>query len=657
MELDVLVFGSSNIDYINYVNELPKSGETVFGVHRDCCYGGKGANQCVAAAKLGARCALISKLGNDKLGAQYLEYLKELDINVDHVEIIDGQSTGLTEINVAENARNMNIVLSGANMMLKCNDVLNARKLFRHAKVLLCQLETDERIVLFALHHFKGVSILNVSPAHANMNLELIRAPTILCCNRLEAAQLTNREQIDTLEDAKAAATDLIEMGANSVIITMGEKGAVYMSSSEPDLCTHVPAPRVPYLADTSGASDAFLGSLAYHISIYPNLMRESHISAANICAAHAVGHRGTQPSFPGPELFQERLCQYDPLYYIIGDETAETAQAEARPTAPTVQSECVCNVPTTMATPEPTPQPKRRSQSLLFGMPRKSKRESCDSGSDLSEWLTQRRTLQKEDHFQNRGDKVKKPKVQSKRRSQPLLFGMPRKSERESCDSGSDLSEWLTQRKTLPEEDNFQNQGDKAEEPKVLPERRSQPLLFGMPRKSEIESCDSGSELSELLTKRKTLQKEDHFDDKGDKSTKKPKAQARRDSKIAPVPIAAPVPIGMPRKSKQDSCDSVSELSGPIFETRKNHPSDDERDRHATARTSTKPMVLSTKETKASQPPVITPIPLPICVQRARTEKKPTEPCDSGSDAQEMQVKMPQIVSASSSACTTATM
>ncbi|XP_043864665.1 uncharacterized protein LOC6577735 isoform X4 [Drosophila mojavensis] len=569
MELDVLVFGSSNIDYISYVNELPRSGETVFAVHRECCYGGKGANQCVAAAKLGARCALISKLGNDKLGAQYLEYLKELDINVDHVQIVDGQCTGLTEINVAENARNMNIVLSGANMMLKCTDVLNARKLFRHAKVLLCQLETDERIVLFALHQFKGVSILNVSPAHPDMNLELIRAPTILCCNRLEAAQLTNREQIDTLQDAKAAATDLIEMGANSVIITMGDRGAVYMSRSEPDLCTYVPAPRVHCLTDTSGASDAFLGSLAYHISIYPNLMRESHISAANICAAHAVGHRGTQPSFPGPELFQERLCQYDPLYFIIEDEAA-VSEAEAKATETLVECECVCDVPMTMATPEPMPVPEPTRAPIIVP--------------------------------------VAIPEPEPEPEHEPIAVAEP---------------------KTMP----VPAKEPEAEEPKVQPARRSLPLPLGMPRKSKQESCDSGSDLSGRLKKEKALQKEDHSDEEGDKRTKKSKAQGRRGSKIAPVPIAAPVPIGFPRKSKQETCDSVSELSGHVSRKRKYHISDDEGDRHVTTRTSNKPMVLGTKETKSRKPPVVAPIPLPICVPKAKTEKKPAEPCESGSD------------------------
>ncbi|XP_064535211.1 ribokinase [Drosophila montana] len=332
MELDVLVFGSANIDYITYVNELPRPGETLFGMYREQCYGGKGASQCVAAAKLGGRCALVSKLGNDKLGDDYFEYLRELGINVDFVERAEGQQTGLSEIIVADNTENAIIVMAGANQCLKSTDVSRARRVFKRAKVLICQLETNEKAALCALQQFKGETILNVSPVPKNMNEALIKVPTILCVNRLEAAQLTGREEIKTLQDAKAAANDLIDKGAKSVIITMGPLGAVHLSSKDRDVCTQCPAAPVRFLADTSGAGEAFLGSLAYHMSMFPNLCRESHISAANICAAYAVGHRGTQPSFPGPDLFQEDLCQMTPEFNVIPDKapTPEPAVSES---------------------------------------------------------------------------------------------------------------------------------------------------------------------------------------------------------------------------------------------------------------------------------------------------------------------------------------
>ncbi|EDV99341.1 ribokinase [Drosophila grimshawi] len=333
--IDVLVFGSSNIDYITYVNELPKPGETVLAMHRERCFGGKGANQCVAASKLGANCALITKLGTDALGEDYLEYLKTLEINLDFVERVESMPTGLAEIIVSDNAENTIIVLPGANSMLRPKDVSRCKKLFKNAKVLMCQLETEQKAVLFALQQFKGISILNASPMPKNINVELITTPTILCINEMEAAQLTEREQVNTLQDAKAAANEIIDKGAKSVIITMGALGAVFLSSTERDVCIHCPAAPVRFLADTSGAGDAFLGSLAYHIAIFPNLHRESHISAANICAAYAVGHRGTQLSFPGPEYAQNDLCRFVPTCTVIADESTKPTEPETTP-APT---------------------------------------------------------------------------------------------------------------------------------------------------------------------------------------------------------------------------------------------------------------------------------------------------------------------------------
>ncbi|ALC40134.1 CG17010 [Drosophila busckii] len=334
---EVLVFGSANIDYITYVEHLPDRGETICAMHREQCFGGKGANQCVAAAKLGANCALVANLGNDQLGNDYYNYLNQLDVDVTYVQLKEECSTGMAEVVVADNADNHVIVVGGANNLLNAKDVTRSRSMFRHARVLLCQLETDERAVLFALKQFKGISVLNASPARKDLPIELIKAPHILCINELEAAQLTNRPEIVSLYDAKAAAQQLLRMGAKSVIITMGAQGAVHLSKQQPDNCTHVPAAHVRYLADTSGAGDAFLGALAFHLSRFPNLRRESHIQAANICAAYAVGHRGTQPSFPGPELAQHSLCSMPLIYSVIPDAPPEPEPEPEPAPAPVV--------------------------------------------------------------------------------------------------------------------------------------------------------------------------------------------------------------------------------------------------------------------------------------------------------------------------------
>ncbi|KAH8402903.1 hypothetical protein KR222_000001, partial [Zaprionus bogoriensis] len=315
----------------SYVNELPKPGETIGAMFREKCYGGKGANQCVAASLLGADCALIAKMGNDDLGNEYYNYLQDLNINIDYVELMECDPTGIAQINVDDNGDNSIVVVYGANLKLNHKDVSRSKKLFKKAKVLLCQLESDPRAVLAALKQFKGVSVLNAAPIPKTpLPEELIQAPTILCVNEIEAAQLTDRDEVKTLYDAKAAANDLLDKGAQSVIITLGEQGAIHLSKEEQDRCIHLPAAPVRYLADTSGAGDAFLGSLAYHIARFPNLDREFHIYAANICAAYSVGHRGTQPSFPGPEYAQTMLCQARPYCYLVPDEDPTKNEADA---------------------------------------------------------------------------------------------------------------------------------------------------------------------------------------------------------------------------------------------------------------------------------------------------------------------------------------
>lgn len=317
-----------------YVSELPKPGESMSAMFREKCYGGKAANQCVAARKLGASCALIAKMGNDDLGKEYLKYLSDMLINTDSVKLMDGEFTGFSQTNVDDRAANTVVVLYGANNKLNVKEVKDYKKHFKNAKVLLCQLESDPKAVLCALNMFKGVSVLNASPVtNKTITDELLAAPSILCVNEIEAAQLTEREHVKTVYEAKAAANDLLLKGAKSVIITLGDQGAIHLSKKEQDRCIHCPAAPIRYLADTSGAGDAFLGSLAYHIARYPNLEREYHIHAANLCAAHSVGQRGTQPSFPGPDLAQTDLCRQTPLFSLVPDEDPNAGAVPPRVT------------------------------------------------------------------------------------------------------------------------------------------------------------------------------------------------------------------------------------------------------------------------------------------------------------------------------------
>ncbi|XP_023161946.2 ribokinase [Drosophila hydei] len=299
--LDVLVFGSAIIDFICYTPRLPKAGETLHGHKFQTGFGGKGANQCVAAARQGSKTALIAKLGADTFGSDYLCQLRAENVNVEHVQQLDGQTTGIAQIAVSDGGENNIIIVVGANNLLNASDVRAAAEHFAKSKVLVCQLETPIEATMEALRQFSGISILNAAPALKQTPTELLKLSSILCVNETEAALMTDVKSIDTISEANAALTRLIELGANTVIITLGKLGAVYASKDASRDYELVPAPIVPseLVLDTTGAGDAFIGALANSLARYPDLTLADHIAAACEVASKSVQQLGTQSSFP----------------------------------------------------------------------------------------------------------------------------------------------------------------------------------------------------------------------------------------------------------------------------------------------------------------------------------------------------------------------
>ncbi|KAH8396244.1 hypothetical protein KR222_006087 [Zaprionus bogoriensis] len=300
--LEVLVFGSAIIDFICYTPRLPQAGETLHGHKFQTGFGGKGANQCVAAARLGARAALVAKLGEDSFGADYLRQLAAEHIDVRHVEQLAGQTTGVAQIAVADSGENNIIIVVGANNALSAGDVQRAGAHFAQAKVLVCQLETPVPATLAALRQFRGVSILNAAPALEQTPPELLQLASILCVNETEAALMCGLKSIDSVSEAKQALAGLFALGANSVIITLGKLGAVCGSAKQtPSEYEHVPAPHVPpeLVVDTTGAGDAFIGALAHNLARHPERQLAAHIAAACEVASRSVQQYGTQSSFP----------------------------------------------------------------------------------------------------------------------------------------------------------------------------------------------------------------------------------------------------------------------------------------------------------------------------------------------------------------------
>ncbi|CAH3197373.1 unnamed protein product, partial [Porites evermanni] len=150
-KFDVVVVGSCMTDLVSYVPRLPKAGETIHGTKFSMGFGGKGANQCVMAARLGAKTAMVAKVGNDSFGERYIENFKQNGVNTDHVSVTSEASTGVAPIAVNANGENSIVIVSGANDILSEDDVRNAKSVILSSSVCVCQLEIKPEVTHYTL--------------------------------------------------------------------------------------------------------------------------------------------------------------------------------------------------------------------------------------------------------------------------------------------------------------------------------------------------------------------------------------------------------------------------------------------------------------------------------------------------------------------------
>lgn len=289
------VVGASNLDLISYVPRLPQMGETLHGTHFHMGFGGKGANQAVMAAKLGGDVTMVTKLGRDIFGENTLKNFQAFGVNTQHVLFTEQAFSGIAPIAVDREGNNTIIIVTGANDLLTEAEVEAARPSIAGAQVLLCQLEIPLEISLAALRMARRQNvrtIFNPAPARSSLPLELYQYSDIFCANESEAELLTGRP-VGTLPEAAAAATVLLERGAGSVILTLGERGSLLVTAGNTE---HVPAQSVKAV-DTTGAGDAFVGSLGYFLAAGKTLT--DAMRRANHIAAISVLSPGTQSSFP----------------------------------------------------------------------------------------------------------------------------------------------------------------------------------------------------------------------------------------------------------------------------------------------------------------------------------------------------------------------
>lgn len=302
------VVGAANIDLISYVPRLPRMGETLHGSRFLIGYGGKGANQAVMAAKLGARVAMVAKVGRDVFGDGTLENFRRHGVDTTHVAATGDAFSGVAPIMVDAEGRNSIVIVTGANDLLSEDEIERARPAVAACAVLACQLELPVATTRAALRiaRAEGVrTVLNPAPAREDLPAEAFELSDVLCPNQDEAALLAGFP-VDTVDAAAKAARALQRRGAGSVVVTLGGAGCLVADGGEVEHIAGEPARAL----DTTGAGDAFVGALTFFLAAGHSLPAAAR--RATVIAARSVQARGTQTSFPDradlpPELFEEQ--------------------------------------------------------------------------------------------------------------------------------------------------------------------------------------------------------------------------------------------------------------------------------------------------------------------------------------------------------------
>ncbi len=297
----IAVVGSNMIDLITYVDRMPEAGETVEAPRFEMGFGGKGANQAVAAARLGSQVMMVARVGDDTFGKSYLENFRARGIDVRHVSPAPGFSNGVAPIFVDPSGENWILIIKGANTQLTPADVDRAAGDLAGCDLILLQLEvpfeTVYHTVEFATRLGKDV-LLNPAPAHPDLDVARLAGLTFLVPNQTELALLSGMPTGNVAQN-EAAARSLLRKGIRTIIVTLGGDGALLVTE---DGTRHVPPVRVKPV-DTTGAGDAFIGSFAHFYAVTHDV--EQALREAVRYAAHSITRPGTQKSYADADEFR----------------------------------------------------------------------------------------------------------------------------------------------------------------------------------------------------------------------------------------------------------------------------------------------------------------------------------------------------------------
>jgi len=297
MRPKIVVIGSLHTDFTIKVKTIPRIGESILGESFKRSPGGKGANQAVAAARLGADVTLIGRVGADLFGKELIKNLMENGIDTKYI-IEDSETyTGLALIMVDEKGGNILAVASGADMKIRKEDIDKVEEVIKSSDILLIQLEIPLHIVEYAINMAfnDGIKVLlNPAPAQ-KLSKDLLKKVYVLTPNEKEAEILSNVE-IKDLRSSQMSAKKLLESGVENVVLTLGRNGSIIATKEE---TVHINGLSVNVI-DTTGAGDAFCGALAVALSSRKEL--KDAVIYANYVGALATTKIGAQEALPTKE-------------------------------------------------------------------------------------------------------------------------------------------------------------------------------------------------------------------------------------------------------------------------------------------------------------------------------------------------------------------
>ncbi|MEE4280030.1 MAG: ribokinase [Halieaceae bacterium] len=298
--MEIAVIGSCMVDLIAYTDTIPKAGETLVAKEFVMGCGGKGANQAVAASRLGAPVLMMGRVGDDAFADNTLANFRSYGVSTEYVTKVPGVSSGVAPIWVDADSQNRILIIPGANMHLMPADIEAAAERLAGCGMIILQLEIPLETVYAAIDFGNRHNIpvlLNPAPASTELDIDYACRCDFFVPNETELEILTGMP-VGSIDEITAAAHSLLDRGLRNLIVTLGDKGALWLHGDERE---HISAPSVNAV-DTTGAGDAFIGCFAARVAAGAEV--SAAIAEAIQYASHSVTGKGTQTSYATAEEF-----------------------------------------------------------------------------------------------------------------------------------------------------------------------------------------------------------------------------------------------------------------------------------------------------------------------------------------------------------------